>query len=72
VLPPGARAAEAPALFLVQPGGRLALLNYRVENGTYVADRVLDHAVLTVGSGGGRGRGAQRLEIVNQGGRGGR
>jgi P-type conjugative transfer protein TrbG len=71
VLPPGARSAEAPALFGVQPGGRLALLNYRLENGTYIADRVLDHAVLTVAAG--RGRGPYRLEIVNQGqGRGGR
>jgi P-type conjugative transfer protein TrbG len=64
VLPPGARSAEAPALFGVQPGGRLALLNYRVENGTYIADRVLDHAVLAVAAG--RGKGPYRLDIVNQ------
>jgi P-type conjugative transfer protein TrbG len=70
VLPPGARSAEAPALFLVQPGNRLALLNYRVENGTYVADRVLDHAVLTVAAG--HGKAPYRLEIVNHAARGAR
>jgi P-type conjugative transfer protein TrbG len=63
VLPPGARSAEAPALFLAMPEGRLALLNYRVENGTYVADRVLDHAVLTVAAG--HAKSPYRLEIVN-------
>jgi P-type conjugative transfer protein TrbG len=64
VLPAGARTEEKPALFLIEPKGGLALLNYHVQNGTYVTDRVIDHAVLTAG--GGRAQSAARLEIVNR------
>jgi type IV secretory pathway VirB9-like protein len=63
VLPAGARYEETPALFLVGEHGALSLLNYHVEHGIYITDRVLDHAVLVAaGSTGGR---PARLEIVN-------
>lgn len=62
VLPPAARFAEAPVLFVLGPDGAPAILNYRLENQTYIADRVLARAVLVVGR-----RGEQRLEITNRG-----
>jgi type IV secretory pathway VirB9-like protein len=62
VLPPDARDAEAPALFVFGEHGVLTLLNYHAEHGTYVADRVLDHAVLVAG---GDSQKPARLEIVN-------
>jgi hypothetical protein len=69
VVPPAARRGEAPALFALQADGTTALLNYRVEGDTYIADRVIERAVLMSGggSGGGGGRGkkaAERLEIT--------
>jgi type IV secretion system protein VirB9 len=72
VLPPAARLAELPILLGVEPGGGLALLTYRLEGNTLVADRVLERAVLVVGHG--KPRDEQRLEIANHGfaGRGGR
>jgi P-type conjugative transfer protein TrbG len=66
VLPPGARFEELPALFALQADGSPALLNYRVENGTFIADRVLRRAALVVGAG--RKRDEQRLEITNRAG----
>ncbi|HVT17861.1 MAG TPA: TrbG/VirB9 family P-type conjugative transfer protein, partial [Thermoanaerobaculia bacterium] len=68
VLPPAARTEEAPALFAVEPGGKTALINYRLERQTFIADRVLGRAVLVAGAG--RRGGGQRLEIVNHGRRG--
>jgi P-type conjugative transfer protein TrbG len=64
VLPPAARLAELPVLLGVEPGGGLALLTYRLEGETLVADRVLERAVLVVGHG--RPRDQQRLEIANR------
>ncbi|MDP9120355.1 MAG: TrbG/VirB9 family P-type conjugative transfer protein, partial [Acidobacteriota bacterium] len=62
VLPPGARFSEAPVLFGLQSDGSLLLLNFRLERGTYVTDRVVDRAVLAAGS----GKTAERIEIVNR------
>jgi P-type conjugative transfer protein TrbG len=62
VLPPSARVEEAPALFTVQADGTTALLNYRYEHQTFIADRVVERAVLVVGT----GRSQQKLEIINR------
>jgi P-type conjugative transfer protein TrbG len=64
VLPPAAHLAELPILLGVEPGGGLALLTYRVEGDTLIADRVLERAALVVGHG--RRRDEQRLEISNR------
>jgi type IV secretory pathway VirB9-like protein len=65
VLPAGARVEEAPVLLAVLADGTTALLNYHLERQTFVADRVVERAVLAAGSGKGRG-GEQRIEIVNR------
>jgi type IV secretion system protein TrbG len=64
VLPPAAQVAELPILLGVEPGGALALLTYRLDGRTLVADRVLEHAVLVVGHGSRRDE--QRLDVVNR------
>ena len=66
VLPPAVRVEEMPALFTIQADGSTALLNYRYERQTFIADRVLERAVLIVGS----GRSQQKLEITNRARRG--
>ncbi|HVT61846.1 MAG TPA: TrbG/VirB9 family P-type conjugative transfer protein [Thermoanaerobaculia bacterium] len=70
VLPPASHLAELPLLFALDAGGALALLNYRLDGDTLVADRVLERAVLLVGAAGGRGgrsgRGGVRLELTNR------
>lgn len=52
---------EAPALFVMTPGGEQALVNYRVRNGAYVVDRLFSKARLVLGVGGGE----ERIEIRN-------
>jgi type IV secretion system protein VirB9 len=47
--PPELVAQEAPALFVVGPGGETQLVNYRQQNGLWVVDRVFDQAELRVG-----------------------
>jgi type IV secretion system protein VirB9 len=42
-------AREAPALFIVGPGGETQLVNYRQQGGLWVVDRVFDAAELRVG-----------------------
>jgi type IV secretion system protein VirB9 len=42
-------ATEAPPLFLVGPGGKAELVNYRYINGYYVVDRLIDVAELRIG-----------------------
>jgi P-type conjugative transfer protein TrbG len=64
VLPPAAHLAELPILLGVEPGGALALLTYRVDGDTLIADRVLERAALVVGHG--RRRDEQRLDISNR------
>ena len=49
-LPPEARHAEAPVLFVLQSDGSRILINYSVVGGdTYVTDRLFDRAVLVAG-----------------------
>lgn len=47
--PPQLSAQEAPALFVVGPGGETQLVNYRQQGGLWVVDRVFDQAELRVG-----------------------
>ena len=42
-------ATDAPPLFLVGPGDKAALVNYRYVNGYYVVDRLVDVAELRIG-----------------------
>jgi type IV secretion system protein TrbG len=63
-LSPAARLAEMPLLFALGQHGELAILNYHLEGQTLVADRVLERAVLVVGSA--KKKDEQRLEIVNR------
>jgi type IV secretion system protein VirB9 len=42
-------ATEAPPLFLVGPGDKAELVNYRYLNGYYVVDRLIDVAELRIG-----------------------
>lgn len=52
-LPPEARHAEAPVLFVLEADGSRALVNYSLVGGdTYVTDRLFDRAVLLSGVGG--------------------
>lgn len=57
-------AREAPALFVVGPGGDVQLVNYRQQDGLWVVDRVFDQAELRVGD-----KHAQVVRIVRTGGR---
>jgi P-type conjugative transfer protein TrbG len=47
--PPELSAGEAPALFVVGPGGSAQLVNYRQHGGLWVVDRVFDRAELRIG-----------------------
>lgn len=65
-IPASARSHPTPALFLLREGGATDLLNYTYRPGPegsayFVTDRVLDRAVLVVGS----GRSARRLTVTN-------
>ncbi|HVT14696.1 MAG TPA: TrbG/VirB9 family P-type conjugative transfer protein [Thermoanaerobaculia bacterium] len=64
VLPPASRQADLPLLFAVEAGGALALLNYRLDGQTLVADRIVERAALLAGSPGARG--SRRLDIANR------
>ncbi len=61
-LPGSGVGQEAPVLFLIDGQGATALLNYAVRGQFYVTDRVIDRAVLVLGS----GRDQQRLEITRE------
>lgn len=62
--PPELASREAPALFVVGPGGETQLVNYRQQGGLWVVDRVFDQAELRAGD-----RRRQVVRIVRQGGR---
>jgi len=62
--PPELAAQEAPALFVVGPGGEAQLVNYRQQDGLWVVDRVFDEAELRVGD-----KHPQVVRIVRTGGR---
>lgn len=62
--PPELSARDAPALFVVGPGGETQLVNYRQQGGLWVVDRIFDHAELRAGD-----KRRQVVRIVRQGGR---
>ena len=47
--PPSLAQGEAPPLFIVGPDGQAELLNYRLEKGTYIVDRLFSVAELRLG-----------------------
>lgn len=47
--PPDLATAEAPPLFLIGSEGRAELVNYRLQDGHYVVDRLIDQAELRLG-----------------------
>jgi len=62
--PPALGASEAPALFVIGPGGDAQLVNYRQQDGIWVVDRVVDQAELRVGD-----KHRQTVRITREGGR---
>jgi len=62
--PPALGASEAPALFVIGPGGDAQLVNYRQQDGVWVVDRVVDRAELRVGD-----KPRQTVRITREGGR---
>jgi type IV secretion system protein TrbG len=61
VLPEEARTGELPILYLLE-GGERQVLNYAMRGDTLVADRVMERALLAVGT----GDGERKVEIVNR------
>ena len=53
---------EAPALVVVGSDGKGEMTNYRVQEQTYIVDRLFDHAQLVLGS----GKKAQKVEIIRE------
>jgi P-type conjugative transfer protein TrbG len=53
---------EAPTLLVVGDDGKPIMSNYRVQNGTYILDRLIDRAQLVIGS----GKKAKRVEITRE------
>lgn len=49
VFPPSLSVGEAPALFVLAPGGEAQFVNYRQAGAMYVVDRVFDQAELRLG-----------------------
>jgi type IV secretion system protein VirB9 len=62
--PPELPSREAPALFVLGPGGETELVNYRQQGGLWVVDRVFDQAELRAGD-----KRRQVVRIIRQGGR---
>lgn len=62
--PPELSSREAPALFVVGPGGETQLVNYRQQDGLWVVDRVFDRAELRVGH-----KRGEVIRITREGGR---
>jgi len=61
-MPVGVQNREAPALVVVGADGKSEMLNYRVKDQLYIADRLFDHAQLILGA----GKKAQKVEITRE------
>jgi P-type conjugative transfer protein TrbG len=57
---PETTARELPVLVAIGPDGKPEMVNYRVKENTYIADRLFDRAELVLGN----GKKAQRVEII--------
>ena len=53
---------EAPTLLVVGDDGKPVMSNYRVQDGTYILDRLIDRAQLVLGT----GKKAKRVEITRE------
>jgi P-type conjugative transfer protein TrbG len=53
---------EAPALVILGNDGKGEMTNYRVQEQTYIVDRLFDHAQLVLGS----GKKARKVEIIRE------
>jgi type IV secretion system protein TrbG len=62
-MPPAIEHMEAPALLVIGPDGQGIMTNYRVQQQTYIVDRLFDRARLVLGA----GKKAQKLEISRNG-----
>lgn len=62
--PADLRIDEAPALFVLTPGGETEMVNYRQAGGLFIVDRVFDRAELRLGD-----RRPQVVRLVREGGR---
>lgn len=59
---PAMQNREAPALLILGPDGKGEMTNYRVQQQTYIVDRLFDRARLILGA----GKKAQRVEITRE------
>lgn len=58
-MPPAIEHMEAPVLLVIGPDGKGIMTNYRVQQQTYIVDRLFDRARLVLGA----GKKAQKVEI---------
>jgi type IV secretion system protein VirB9 len=61
-MPPAIQHMEAPVLLVIGNDGKGAMTNYRVQQQTYVVDRLFDHARLVLGT----GKKAQKVDISRE------
>jgi P-type conjugative transfer protein TrbG len=62
-MPPAIEHMEAPVLLVIGTDGQAIMTNYRVQQQTYIVDRLFDHARLVLGA----GKKAQKVEISRDG-----
>lgn len=62
-MPPSLEHMEAPVLLVIGPDGKGIMTNYRVQQQTYIVDRLFDRARLILGA----GKKAQKVEISRTG-----
>jgi len=61
-MPKNLHSLDAPALFLLKPDGKMALVNYRVHHQYYIVDQLFRRAALVVDV----GPNSKRIELVRQ------
>jgi type IV secretion system protein VirB9 len=62
-MPPAMEHMEAPVLLVIGTDGKGTMTNYRVQQQTYIVDRLFDRARLVIGN----GKKAQKVEISRAG-----
>ena len=62
-MPPAIEHMEAPVLLVIGPDGQGTMTNYRIQQQTYIVDRLFDRARLVLGV----GKKAQKVEITRAG-----
>jgi type IV secretion system protein VirB9 len=61
-MPPAIQHMETPVLLVIGTDGKGTMTNYRVQQQTYVVDRLFDHARLVLGT----GKKAQKVDISRE------